>query len=94
MSLTTSGCLPTTTPSFGKCVIEIAERYEFSVRYCLLSAHSLGKKSRIELKGAQTGFHPDKAHHHSHLLQLQEYAASVAFSHKDKMRLDAAPEIP
>ena len=94
MSLTTSGCLPTTTPSIGKCVIEIAERYEFNVRYCLPSAYSLAKKSRIELKGAQTGLHPDEAHHRSHLLQLQEYAASVAFRHEDKMRLDAAPEIP
>ena len=52
------------------------------------------QKSKIELKGAQTGLHPDEAHHHSHLLQLQEYAASVAFCHDDKMRLDAVPEIP
>jgi len=34
-SLVTNGCLPTTTPSIGLCVMEIAERYEFRVLYFL-----------------------------------------------------------
>ena len=88
MSLTTGGYLPTTTPSIGECVIEIAERYEFNVHYCLPSAYSLTKKFRIELKA---GLHPDEAHHRSYLLQLQQYAASFVFRYEDMMRLNAAP---
>ena len=61
---------------------------------CPQHLYSLAKKSGIELKGAQTGLHPDEAHHRSHLLQLQECAASVPFRHEDKMRLDAGLEIP
>ena len=54
----------------------------------------LCQKIQYALIGEDIGSCPCSEHHRSHLLQLQEYAASVVSLYEVRMRSDACPETP
>ena len=93
-SLHTRGCFPTTTPSIGPCVIEIADLYALTVRYCFPCWNTDVRKCRMELSEERIGSRPRSMHHCSHFLQQDEYAVSVFCLQEERISFAASSEIP